>query len=359
MTYAIAAAGTGGHVFPGLAIAEGLERAGVARSDIVFFGGNRFEATAVPEAGYDFVPLDLRGLKRSMTPANLGLPLVVRRASAVMASELNRREVGALVATGGYVTVPAGWAARRLSIPFFVQEQNAHAGLANRVMSRWAAGAFTSFPVTEGLSDGAYTGNPLRSNFVDFDRSRLRPLALAHYGLDPDLPVLGVVGGSLGAGVLNEAVIALVESWQGPDLQIVHLIGNIHAGTVGGQANPRGIPWKVVAFESSMELFFAASDLLLARAGGMVAEITATGTPAVLVPGDFGSKGHQLATAEFVQRAGGAVVVAQDHIGEVPGRIAQLLGDRAGLAAMAANSQALGRPRAADRIAERLVKAHG
>lgn len=359
MTYAIAAAGTGGHVFPALAIAEALERTGVPNNDIVFFGGDRFESDAVPAAGYDFVRVELRGLKRSVALSNLGIPFVVREAGRTIRNELVRRNVNALVATGGYVTVPAGWAALRASVPYFVQEQNAHAGLANRLMSRRAVAAFTSFPITEGLPRGVYSGNPLRTPFVEFDRPALRARALAYYGLDPELPVLGVVGGSLGAGALNEVVHTMVVGWTGPPIQIVHLTGTLHAEAVARLSNPQEIRWKVVAFESSMELFFAASDLLLARAGGMVAEITATGTPAILVPGEFGSKGHQLATARFVEAAGGAVVTEQADIEIIPDQVARMIGDSQLLEKMSHRSGALGRPGAADEIARRMVAVHG
>lgn len=358
MSYGIASAGTGGHVFPGLAIAEALERTGVGKEEIVFFGGARFEAEAVPDAGYDFVQVELRGLKRSFSSANLGIPMVVRRAATTIAEELRQRSVKVVIATGGYVTVPAGWAAHRASVPFFVQEQNAHAGLANRIMSRWAVDAYTSFPTTEGLPEGVYAGNPLRSGFVAFDRTRLRPLALERYGLNPDTPVLGVVGGSLGAGVLNEAVQTLVRGWSGPDIQILHLTGTLHGDTVSAQPNPLEIPWKVVPFEPSMDYFFAASDLLLARAGGMVAEITATGTPAILVPGEFGSKGHQLATARFVEEAGGAIVVSEDELSDIAERIVEIIGDPRRITEMAERSKELGRPHAADDIAKRLVATH-
>ena len=345
-------------MYPGLAIAEALERGGVAKADIVFFGGDRFEAEAVPGAGYDFVQVELVGLQRSLTPANLRIPLVVKAAATTLAAEFGRRNVGAVVATGGYVTVPAGWAAHRVAVPFFIQEQNAHAGVANRIMARWSVEAFTSFPATEGLPNGIHTGNPLRSMFVKFDRARLRREALERYGLRSDVPVLGVVGGSLGAGVLNDVVSALVGVWDGPDFQILHLTGKIHAETVAAQPNPRQIPWKVVPFEPAMDMFFAASDLLLARAGGMVAEITATGTPAILVPGEFGSKGHQLASAQFVEKAGGAIIVSQDHVGEVPARVAEIIADAARLERMGRMSAALGRPRAADSIATRVMAAH-
>lgn len=155
MSFAIAAAGTGGHVFPALAVAEALVDSGVAQADIVFYGGTRFEATAVPEAGYEFVSLDVQGLKRSLSADNFRLPLIVRNAAKRVAQELGIRGTRVLLATGGYVTVPAGWGAKRAGVPFFVQEQNAEPGLANRVMSRWSEIAFTSFESTRGLHNYA------------------------------------------------------------------------------------------------------------------------------------------------------------------------------------------------------------
>lgn len=359
MTYAIAAAGTGGHVFPGLAIAEALERSGVPANDIVFFGGHRFETEAVPSAGYDLVEVELRGLKRSLSPQNFAIPRVVWKATGRIADELIDRKVRSLIATGGYVTIPAGFAARRVGAAFFTQEQNAHAGLANRIMSRWATTAFTSFPDTEGLADARFTGNPLRSAFVAFDRTALRRQARHHYELDDRGPVLGVVGGSLGAGVLNDTVRELLLTWSGPDLQIVHLCGTVHADAMRDLANPRDMVHRVVPFESNMERFFAASDLVLSRAGGIFAEITATGSPSILVPGGFGSKGHQDASARYVAGAGAGVVVEQDDLDGIGVVIADLIFDESKLSEMAAAATSMGRPAAADDIANVMVQAHG
>ncbi|MDH3306129.1 MAG: UDP-N-acetylglucosamine--N-acetylmuramyl-(pentapeptide) pyrophosphoryl-undecaprenol N-acetylglucosamine transferase [Acidimicrobiia bacterium] len=364
MTYALAAAGTGGHVYPALAVAEALEDAGVEKSSILFFGGGRFEKAAVPAAGYAFIELDLRGLKRSFSAANLSLPLVVARAARRVQGVVQARGVQVLLATGGYVTVPAGWGSRRAGIPFFVQEQNAHAGLANRIMSRWAEAAFTSFEQTAGIDNAIFLGNPLRREFTTFDRSNQRPAAFDYYGLSAGVPTLGVVGGSLGAGVLNEAVVDLVRSWTGGPLQIVHLAGRGHArdlatGQAGSGANPRGIVWRVVPFEDHMTMFFAAADLILARSGGMVAEITATGSPSILVPGGFGSKGHQDASAGMLSRAGAAVVLPEPDIAGLPGMVQRLLADPQRLAAMGLRAESVGRPASASAIASRLVAAHG
>ena len=129
MTYAIAAAGTGGHVYPGLAVAEALMAAGVDRSKIVFFGGDRMEATTVPAAGFELTQLELRGLKRSFSPSNLSLPFVVWRAVRRTRNEIEARGISAMLCMGGYVTVPVAYAAKRSGIRLLIHEQNARAGL--------------------------------------------------------------------------------------------------------------------------------------------------------------------------------------------------------------------------------------
>ena len=229
MTYAFAAAGTGGHVFPALAVADALVASGTPRNEIVFFGGDRMEARTVPEAGYDFVSVELRGLKRSLDPKNLGIPKVVWEARNKMVKEMRNRDTQVCIVFGGYVSVPAALAARKLRARIFVQEQNAKPGLANLLVSRLADRVFLGFPAAkEQLKKGEFTGNPLRPAFSQFDRGRLRTEARAHYGISPGLPVLGVLGGSLGAKVLNEAVAALTMSVDPDHLSIVHLTGRPH-----------------------------------------------------------------------------------------------------------------------------------
>lgn len=364
MTFALAAAGTGGHVFPALAIAEALVDLGIEHDEIVFFGGRRFEATAVPAAGHELIVLDLAGLKRSLSLSNLRLPLLVRKAARQVEDELRSRAVRVLLGTGGYATVPAGWGAKRAGVPFFVQEQNAEPGLANRIMSRWAAAAFSSFPGTPGLHNEEYVGNPVRRSLADFDREVLLSRARARYELEDGTPTIGVVGGSLGAKAINDAVMEMVQSWQGPPYQIVHLAGPNHADGVMRAAtsvlgNPQEITWRVVPFENEMEFFFAASDLVLARAGGMVAEFTATSTPTVLIPGEFGSSGHQSASAQVLTEAGAALTVSEAALGRLASLVAELIGDRDRLTRMRDASRVIGRPAAARTIAARLIEAHG
>ncbi len=359
MSYAIAAAGTGGHVFPGLSVGEALVRAGVAHSDILFLGGSRLESRVYPAEGFPFVEVELRGLRRSLSASNLGIPRVVVRAVKKMSAELSARRVRVVLGMGGYVTVPAAMAARRSGCRLAVSEQNAEAGLANALASRFADRSFGAFPVTARMPRALWVGNPMRATLSRFDRTALRAPAIERYGLDPDLPVVGVFGGSLGAGAINAAVSAMAHTWEGPRCQILHLAGADHADAIRAHAVQSPIRWSVVAFEDAMEYFYAASDLVIARAGGAVAELAATATPSILVPGAFGSGHHQHENAAAFADVGGAVVIDETRLSGLGLLVAELLSDPDRREAMAGGLATLAKPDAADVIAAALEDLHG
>lgn len=357
MTYLIAAAGTGGHVFPGLSVGEGLFDLGVPRDQIFYVGGDRLEASVYPAEGFRFVQVELAGLKRSLTLANARIPGVVLRARKRISDEIGTLGVRVVLGMGGYVTIPAGLAARKRRIPFFNAEQNAEAGLANRVASRWASETFVSFPDTGGLPGGTWVGNPVRRAFWEFDRPTLRPVARANYGLDPDRAVVGVFGGSLGAGVINEAVAGMLANWAGPPIQVLHLTGVGHLEAMSGRPAPSRVAWKRVGFEEKMDQFFAAVDLVVSRAGGAVAELTATATPAVLVPGSFGSGGHQEGNARFLEQAGAAVLVEEDELARLGTVVAELVEDKERRGTMQEAATEIAKPDAARTIARVMIEA--
>lgn len=353
MSFAIAAAGTGGHVFPGLAVGDALVASGVPRDDVLFVGGTRLEASVYPDAGFPFLSVRLMGLQRRATIENLKIPIVVKRAVDRIADAFERRGVGAVLGLGGYVTVPTGLAARRLGVPFCVSEQNAHAGLANRLMSRLATRSFGSFPETDGMPDAEWVGNPVRSSVLEtVDVAQAR----AAYGLPAVGPVLGVFGGSLGAGALNQAVEANLSDWTEAGINVLHLVGERNRNIADRASSVDG--WRVVPFEDRMERFYAACDLIVARAGGAVAELTATGSPSILVPGTFGSGGHQLANAAALERVGAAVVVEESEVGGLGQVVSGLLADRSSLAAMAEAARSLAKPDAAANIGAVLRDIH-
>jgi UDP-N-acetylglucosamine--N-acetylmuramyl-(pentapeptide) pyrophosphoryl-undecaprenol N-acetylglucosamine transferase len=194
---------------------------------------------------------------------------------------------------------------------------------------------------------------------VDFDRDRLRPAALSRYELDPALPVVGVFGGSLGAGAINKQIESMASAWAGPPMQLLHLTGARHAVALEEAAMRSTVRWRVVGFETEMEWFYAASDVVIARAGGAVAELAATATPSVLVPGAFGSGSHQYDNAAEFDRIGAAEVVDETALSSLGPVISSLLEDREALARMAEAARRLAKPAAADSIAGALEELHG
>jgi UDP-N-acetylglucosamine--N-acetylmuramyl-(pentapeptide) pyrophosphoryl-undecaprenol N-acetylglucosamine transferase len=177
---------------------------------------------------------------------------------------------------------------------------------------------------------------------------------LSHYGLLDGIPVLGVVGGSLGAGLLNEATASLIRDWPGPEMQVVHITGS---ATAGDEVEPgTAVTWVRRPFEERIELFYAASDLVVARAGGGVAELTASGTASILVPGDFGSSGHQTANASFLAGNGAAELLPQERIAELPGLVEDLLFSTGRLETMRAKAVAIAKPEAATTIADAMLE---
>ncbi|HUO46422.1 MAG TPA: UDP-N-acetylglucosamine--N-acetylmuramyl-(pentapeptide) pyrophosphoryl-undecaprenol N-acetylglucosamine transferase [Acidimicrobiia bacterium] len=357
MSFAIAAAGTGGHVFPGLAVGEALVAGGVERGDVLFVGGSRLEAEVYPQAGFPFLGVEIRGLQRRMTKANFGIARVVARATGKIAETYRERNTQVVLGMGGYVTIPAGWAAARAGGALFLHEQNAEAGLANRLMARRSRAVFTSFPSTAHIPGGNWTGNPIRTALAAFDRAALRTEALRRYELDPKIPVVGMFGGSLGAGVINRTIEEMMRANRSLDFQVVHIAGSTAAPALleAAAGHPR---WRVIGFEEEMQWFYAASDLVVARAGGAVAELTATATPSILIPGGFGSGGHQAANAGALAEAGAALVVEEDHMEAMADLIAGLVEDRTRLAQMADATRTLARPDAAAEIARHLLSAH-
>jgi len=357
MAFLIAAAGTGGHVFPGLAVGEGLMNLGVERAEVIYAGGDRLEATVYPREGFRFVAVELAGLKRSLTLENLRIPGVVRRARAAMGDEIETSGVRVVLGMGGYVTIPAALAARSHGVAFFNAEQNAEAGLANKATARWARQSFVSFPDTAGLPSGTWVGNPVRHMFWDFDREALKTEASAHFGVPDDRPVIGVFGGSLGAGAINDAIATMVGSWRGEAVSIVHLTGESHLDNLSAIEPPQAVTWVRTGFEDRMDLFYAVSDLVIARAGGAVAELTATATPSVLIPGQFGSGGHQERNALALQQAGAAEVVPQSRLDVLAGTVHELLRDQEKRIAMAHAASAIAKPDAARTIARAMIEA--
>ena len=359
MTFVLAAAGTGGHVYPALAVADALVARGVDRDDVIFFGGDRMEAAAVPNAGYQFIGFDLPRLHRSAAPSNLAIPWALWKTTRAMRAEMGRRGAAVVVGMSGYGTVPAALAARMAGIPLIVQEQNASPGLAARFASRRATATFLGLPgPAERLPRSRVVGNPLREEFSAYDRTARRPAARARYGVNEDATVVGVLGGSLGAQVLNQSVAGIIDAWRGGPLEVIHLTGRAAHENMAELAAGSSLPWHCMPFEDRMELFYAAADLVVCRAGAMtISELAATGAPSVVVP--LEAVGQQ-ANAAALAGAGGALVVPQAEAGQLPAVVVDLASDTLRLAEMSKAALKSALPDAAEVVADAILEeTHG
>lgn len=355
MKVGIAAAGSGGHVFPALAVADELRRRGLDQGDIVFFGGDRMEATTIPEAGYPFIGVDIHGIRRSFSVDNLKLPVKIRKARGTILEVVSERGLGAMVVFGGYIAGPAALAASTARIPLIVHEANAVPGVANRLIARKADTVYVAFaPALDKLPQARVIGSPLRHDFVTYDRASRRPGARGRYGVDQHALVLGVVGGSLGAQFLNE-VTALLARDHDRGFVIIHLTGTDHIDVIADEA--KEVPgWSPQAFEGEMADLFAASDVILSRAGALtVSELQATATPAVVVPLPAGG-GYQALNASDLAEAGAVIIEPQTDAETVASRVRALLADREAIDRMHTVHASVDHRAAAATIVDRILE---
>jgi UDP-N-acetylglucosamine--N-acetylmuramyl-(pentapeptide) pyrophosphoryl-undecaprenol N-acetylglucosamine transferase len=306
----IAGGGTGGHIEPALALADALRRADAATA-ITCLGTQRgLETRLVPMRGYDLALIPPVPLPRSLTPALLSVPGRLAAAVGAAAAVLDRTRADVLVGFGGYVATPGYLAARRRGVPIVVHEANCRPGLANRI------GALLTPNVCIGqrgtrLRHGRYVGIPIRREISALDRAATAGKARAHFGLQPDLPVLLVTGGSQGAASLNRAVLGAAGVVRASGVQVLHIAGP-RAGELDVPAGPA--PYVVLPYLDRMDFAYAAADFALCRAGAMTcAELSAIGLPAVYVPLPHGN-GEQRLNALPIEAAGGGLIVADSEL---------------------------------------------
>ena len=315
----------------------------------VTFAGSpdRVEAQLVPERGYAFDSFAVAGFPRRPGLALLRALGLAAASPLACLRILARRRPDVVLGGGGYVAGPMVLAAWLRRIPAALTEADAHLGLANRLAAPFARRVFLALPV-DGRAGAKYAavGRPIpeRSRAVAREQARTA-LGLPAFG-----PVVLVFGGSLGALLLNELA---VDAWGAAGPAVLHLCGERDYETLRARVSRPG--YILLPFLDEIGLAYGAADIAVARAGGSVWELAAAGLPAVLVPGEFATGGHQEKNARAFERAGGAVVVAEDDVARVPALVDGLLGDQARLAAMSDAMRAAAKPDAAERIADELV----
>ena len=343
-TLLVMAGGTGGHVFPGLAVADLLRERGWK---VVWMGNpDGMEAKLVPSRGYEMAWVKFSGLRGKGLLRKLQLPFSLFSACRQAWREIRRVRPDVVLGMGGYISFPGGLMARLAGCPLVIHEQNSIAGLANRVLAKFATRVACGFP--QALPHGVWLGNPVRAEIARLDP----PAERFAVRVDGSPLRLLVLGGSLGAAAINERVpqgLALLPEDERPE--VVHQAGAKHLEQLQNNYQAAGVAANCVAFIDDMAGAYAWADLVLCRAGALtVAELAAVGVASILVPFPHAVDDHQSANARFLASAGGAFLLAQN---EMTAESISLIRNytRGQLLQMAERARALAKPDAAAQVA--------
>jgi len=350
----LAGGGSAGHTSPLIATADALRRIDPT-IEILALGTERgLETRVIPEAGYRLELIPPVPLPRKPTPALLAVPGKMLASVGAARKALDEAKADVLVGFGGYVSTPAYVAAWRRKTPIVVHEGNAVPGIANKFAARYCTqNVATSFPGTE-LPHASYVGLPIRRAISTLDRAAKRAEARRFFGLDPDAPTLMVTGGSQGAQRLNEAIAGAAADLQAAGIQVLHVIGPKNTLDVPSTGP---LPYAVLTYVDRMDLAYAASDLVVCRAGAnTVTEVSGVGLPAIYVPLPHGN-GEQRLNAKPVVDAGGGLLVDNATVTAdwVRATVPQLLLDSARLTAMSTASRGVIRTDADERLARMIL----
>jgi UDP-N-acetylglucosamine--N-acetylmuramyl-(pentapeptide) pyrophosphoryl-undecaprenol N-acetylglucosamine transferase len=357
----LAGGGTGGHLYPGLAVAERLRSRGV---DCRFVGTDRgIEARVVPERGFPFHSIRARGLAGKPWQKLWALTLTFY-GSIQSALLLQQQKPQLVISTGGYVCAPVLLGAALHRIPVLMLEQNALPGKVNRQLAGVARRICLSFEEARKFFPAercVVTGNPVREEILQATREQGR----AHFKIPADRPVLLITGASQGAASLNRALEKALPLWKSKDWTVMHLTGPTHLH--GVEENSRTVleggklDYRCFGYMAEMHLAYAAADLVVSRAGATtLAELTACGLPAVLVPYPFAADRHQDYNADTLVTRGAAIKLDDVAVEELlADTVGGLMEDSQRLSKMAEASLASGLPRALDNIVDLIEREFG
>lgn len=308
----ISGGGTGGHIFPALAIANEFKRR-YADADILFVGAEgRMEMTKVPEAGYKIVGLWISGLQRKLTLSNLSFPFKLISSYLKAGSLIKKMKPHAVIGTGGYASGPIMLAATKAGIPSLIQEQNSYAGLTNKQLAQKAgricvayAGMEKYFPASKIV----FTGNPVRKDIIDLESKREK--ALAHFAFNSSERTLLILGGSLGARTINESILAGIDQLIDAHIQVIWQTGKLYYEGIKAQIEHKDLRRiRVVDFLKQMDLAYAASDVVISRAGALaISELCIAKRPSILVPSPNVAEDHQTKNAMALVNEDAALMV--------------------------------------------------
>ncbi len=350
----IAGGGTGGHVFPAIAIANAIKTL-EPQAHILFIGAqDRLEMQKVPEAGYEIIGLPVKGLRREFSLQNLKTIYLLFSSISRTKRIFKKLRPDVVVGVGGYASAPALHVASHKKIPIILQEQNSFPGITNRIYGKHAKKICAAYEeVKKYLSEDKViiTGNPVMEDIINtnIDRSE----ALKHFGLSPERKTLLVTGGSLGARQLNNSVIKNLDMLRETEINLLWQTGKYYYNNIAQEIKPQ--PWlKIMPFIDKMPLAYKAADVIIARAGAItISELSIMGKAVIFVPSPNVAEDHQKKNALALVNKNAALMVEDSQAIEqlIPTAI-QLMLDNEKIARLEENIKQFAKPEAAKDIAK-------
>jgi UDP-N-acetylglucosamine--N-acetylmuramyl-(pentapeptide) pyrophosphoryl-undecaprenol N-acetylglucosamine transferase len=309
----ISGGGTGGHIFPALAIAQALQKID-ATIEILFVGAmGRMEMEKVPAAGYKIIGLDIAGIQRTALWKNITLPFKLLKSVWQARNIIKTFKPDAAVGVGGYASGPLLLAARAMGVPYLIQEQNSYAGLTNKWLGKQAQKICVAFDGMEAYFPAEkiqVTGNPVRTESVTIDGKKAE--AAKFFGLVNTKKTILLTGGSLGARTLNQAFLASIDDLVAADVQVIWQTGKVYYTNITSSLGATCPPQiKVLEFLNRMDLAYAIADVIVSRAGaGTIAELCLVKKPVILVPSPNVAEDHQTKNAQALVKHHAALMLS-------------------------------------------------
>lgn len=360
--FIVSGGGTGGHIFPALSIADAI-KSKYPEAKILFVGANnRMEMQRVPDAGYDIVGLPIAGFDRKNLLKNIKVLWLILKSQRMAKKVIKKFAPHAVVGVGGYASGPTLKMAASMNIPTLIQEQNSYAGVTNKILAKKANMICVAYDSMERFFPKEkikMTGNPVRKSLIDMRANRTE--AMKAMGLDENKKCVLIVGGSLGARSINEAVLAnidLIKEYK--DIQFIWQTGKLYFEEMKERSAAMGKPENltVTDFVSNMANALSAADLVVSRAGaGSISEFALLGKAVILVPSPNVSEDHQTKNAMALVDKDAAIHVADAKAKEEMIKVAiATVQDKDRIVTLEKNVEKLGRPNAAEVIADEVIK---
>ncbi len=355
----IAGGGTGGHIFPAIAIARALKRKN-ERIKILFVGAKgKMEMEKVPEAGFDIVGLNIAGMNRGAFLKNLWLPFKILRSLSQARRILKDFKPQVAIGVGGYASFPLLYSAQSKGIPTVIQEQNSFAGKTNKILGKKAEKICVASKNMERFFDKekiVFTGNPVRDRIINIKRNQQEALKI--FNLDSEKKTVFIVGGSQGARSINEALLAHLDEMVNEDLQLIWQTGKFSYEKVTEAVAPYKEIIKPLKFIKEIENAYAAADVIISRAGAIaLAELSIVGKPVIFVPLPTAAEDHQLKNAlSFVKEKAALLVKDEDAEASLVEELIKLIKDEDRKTEIKKNMKKFAVTNADERIAEEILK---